>query len=127
MPESLGFDTEHHVIIFVNLLMFFVDQGKLEYQVKYPLTRENEREGVLNKDTMTDVIDASIERGRIVKIVPEGDEAAPPPHECYGGSKNKSKICIIGAFTRLTTIEEWILGIIPRRKCYLRSKQSPIW
>jgi hypothetical protein len=82
-PEGLGFDTEYHVIIFVNLLMFFVDQGKLEYQVKYPLTRENEREGVLNKDTMTDVIDASIERGRIVKIVPEGDEAAPPLHKCY--------------------------------------------
>ena len=103
-----------HVIIFVNLLTFF-DQGELEYQVEYPLTGGNEREGVLNEDTMKDAIDALIERGHIVEIVPEGDEAAPPPHECYGGSKNKSKICIIGAFTRLTTIEEWILGIIPRR------------
>ncbi len=82
MPNGLGFNTEHHVIISVNLLTFF-DQGELEYQVEYPLTRGNEREGVLNKDTMKDVIDASIERGHIVEIVPEGDEAAPPPHECY--------------------------------------------
>ncbi len=80
MPKGLGFDTEHHVIIFVNLLTFF-DQGELEYQVKYPLTGGNKREGVLNKDTMKDVIDASIERGHIVDIVPEGDEAAPPPHK----------------------------------------------
>ncbi len=81
-PESLGFDMEHHVIMFVNPLTFF-DQGKLEYQVEYPLTRGNGSEGVLGKDTMTDVIAASIERGHIVKIVPEGDEAAPPPHEHY--------------------------------------------
>ena len=46
MPKGLGFDTEHHVIIFLNLLMFF-DQGELEYQVKYPLTGGNEREGGL--------------------------------------------------------------------------------
>jgi hypothetical protein len=80
--KGLEFDTEHHVIISINLLMFF-DQGKLEYQVKYPLTGGNEKEGVLNKDTMKDASDALIERGHIVEIVPEGDEAAPPPHECY--------------------------------------------
>ncbi len=40
----------------------------------------NEGEGVLNKETMKDVIDALIEKGHIVKIVPEGDKAAPPPH-----------------------------------------------
>jgi hypothetical protein len=57
MPEGLGFDTEHNVIIFVNLLTFF-DQDNLEYQAKYPLTGGNEREGVLNKDDMRDVIDA---------------------------------------------------------------------
>jgi hypothetical protein len=39
-------------------------------------------------------------------------------------SKIKSKIVTIGAFTQLTTIEEWILGIIPRQKCCLRSRQS---
>ncbi len=31
-PRGLGFDTEHHVIIFLNLLMFF-DKDELEYQV----------------------------------------------------------------------------------------------
>jgi hypothetical protein len=82
MPKGLRFDTEHHVIIFVNLLMFF-DQGELEYQVEYPLTIGNKNEGVLYKDTMRDTIDASIERGHFVKIVPERDEAAPPPHERY--------------------------------------------
>jgi hypothetical protein len=81
-PKSLGFDTEHHVIIFVNLLTFF-DQGELEYQVEYPLTGGNKSEGVLDEDTLTDVIDALIGRGHIVKIVPEGDEAAPPLHKCY--------------------------------------------
>jgi hypothetical protein len=101
--KVLRFDTEHHVVVFFNLLTFF-DQGELEYQVEYPLTRGNKREGVLNADTMKDAIDASVERGYIVEIVLEGDD------------KIKSKIFIIGAFTRLTTIEEWILGIIPRRK-----------
>jgi hypothetical protein len=80
MPQGLGSDTEHRVIIFVNLMMFF-DQGELEYQAKYPLTGENEREGVLSKDTMKDAIDASIERGHIVKIVLKGNEAAPPLHK----------------------------------------------
>jgi hypothetical protein len=32
---------------------------------------------------MKDVIDASIERGHIDEIVPEGDKAAPLPHKCY--------------------------------------------
>jgi hypothetical protein len=82
MPEDLRFDTEHHVIIFINPLAFF-DQDKMEYQVKYPLTGGNKREGMLNKDTMRNAIDALIERGHIVKIVPEGDEAAPLPHKCY--------------------------------------------
>jgi hypothetical protein len=82
MPKGLGFDMEHNVIIFVNLMTFF-DQDELEYQVKYPLTRGNEREGVLDEDTMRDAIDALIERGHIVEIVPEGDEAAPSPHKRY--------------------------------------------
>jgi hypothetical protein len=78
MPKGLGFDKEHHVIIFVNLLTFF-DHGKLARTD----TRGNKREGVLNEDTVKDVIDALIERGHIVEIVPEGDETAPPPHKCY--------------------------------------------
>jgi hypothetical protein len=82
MPKGLGFDTGHHVIIFINLMMFF-DQEELEYQVEYPLTRGNEKEGLLDKDTMRDAIDALRERGHVVVIVPEGDEATPPPHECY--------------------------------------------
>ncbi len=57
--KGLGFDTGHHVIIFVNLLTFF-DQDKLEYQVEYLLTKGNEREGVLDEDNMRNVIDASI-------------------------------------------------------------------
>ena len=72
----------HHVIILVDLLMLF-DQDELEYQVEYPLTRGRKREGVLEEDTVRDAIDASIERGHVVKIVPEGDEATSPPHECY--------------------------------------------
>jgi hypothetical protein len=32
---------------------------------------------------MRDAIDALIERGHVVEIVAEGDEATPPPHECY--------------------------------------------
>ncbi len=82
MPEGLGFDMGHHVIIFVNLLTF-VDQDELEYQVKYPLTGRNKRGGVLDEDTMRDAIDASKERGHVVKIVPKGDEATPPLHKCY--------------------------------------------
>jgi hypothetical protein len=78
MLKGPGFNTGHHAIIFVNLLTFF-DQDKLEYQVKYLLTGGNKREGVLEEDTMKDAIDASIEKGRVVKIVPEGDEAIPPP------------------------------------------------
>jgi hypothetical protein len=62
--------------------MFF-DQDELEYQVEYPLTGGNKREGVLDEDTMRNAIDASIERGHVVEIVPEGDDASPPPHECY--------------------------------------------
>ncbi len=38
---------------------------------------------MLDEDTMRNAIDASIERGHVVKIVPEGDEATPPPHKCY--------------------------------------------
>jgi hypothetical protein len=81
-PKGLGFNTGHHVIIFVNILSFF-DQDELEYQVEYLPTGGNAREGVLDKDTMRDAIDALIERGHVVDIVPEGDEAALPPHECY--------------------------------------------
>ncbi len=117
-PEGLRFDTEHHVIIFVNLLTFF-DQDKLEYQVEYPLIGRNKREGMLNKDTMKDVIDASIERGHVVEIVPEGDEAAPPPHKCYHVQQDQERNFFIGAFSLLTTIEEWILGINLRWKCCL--------
>jgi hypothetical protein len=79
MPKGLGFDTGHHVNIFVNPLTFFY-QDKLEYQVEYPLTGRNEREGVLDDDNMRDAIDVSIQRGHVIKIVPEGDEATPP---CY--------------------------------------------
>ncbi len=52
--------TRGTVIIFVNLLTF-IDQNKSEYQVKYPLTGEKEREGVLDNHTMKDAIDATIE------------------------------------------------------------------
>jgi hypothetical protein len=83
MPKGLGFDTGHHVIIFVNLLMFF-DQDKLEYQVEYSFTGGNKRLGVLDEDTMRDAIDASIERGHVIKIVPErDDDTPPPPHKYY--------------------------------------------
>ncbi len=82
MPAGLGFGTSYYVIIFINLLMF-INQNELEYQVEYPLTGGNKREGVLDKHTMRDAIDASIERGHVVKIVPEGDEVSPAPHECY--------------------------------------------
>jgi hypothetical protein len=82
MPGGLGFDTGHHVIIFVNLLTFF-DQDELEYQVEYPLTGGNKWERVLDKDTMRDGIEASIERGHVVEIVPKGDEGTLPPHERY--------------------------------------------
>jgi hypothetical protein len=61
----------------------FFDQDKLEYQVKYPLTGGNKREGVLDNDTMGGVINALIERGQVLEIVPEGDEATLPPHKCY--------------------------------------------
>jgi hypothetical protein len=82
MPKGLGFDTGYHVIIFVNLLTFF-DQDELQYLDEYPLTRRNEKEGVLDKHTMRVAIDALIERGHIVEIGPEGDEVLPPPHEHY--------------------------------------------
>jgi hypothetical protein len=52
--------------------MFF-DQDELEYQVECPLIGGNKRDGVLDKDTMRDAIDAWIEMGHVVKIVPEGD------------------------------------------------------
>jgi hypothetical protein len=55
----------------------------LEYQDEYPLTGKNEREGVLDKHTMRDAIDALIERGHVVEIVPEVDEVLPPLHEHY--------------------------------------------
>jgi hypothetical protein len=77
MPKGLSFDTGHHVIIFVNLLTF-IDQIELEYQVKYPLTKGNKREGVLDKQTMREAIDALIERGHVINIVPEGDKVTPP-------------------------------------------------
>ncbi len=88
MPKGLGFDTEHHVIIFTNLLTFF-DQDKLEYQVEYPLTSGNKMGGVLDIDIMRDAIDALVEGGHIIKIVPEGDEAAPPPHGGYCMQQNQ--------------------------------------
>ncbi len=55
----------------------------MEYQVKYPLTGGNEREGVLDKHTMRDAIDALEERGHVAEIIPEGDEVSPPPHKRY--------------------------------------------
>jgi hypothetical protein len=82
MPKGLGFDTGHHVITFVNLLTF-IDQNKLEYQVEYPLTGGNKREGVLDEHTMIDAIDALIERGHVVKIIPEGGEVTLSLHKSY--------------------------------------------
>jgi hypothetical protein len=70
----------YHVIIFANLLTF-INQDKLEYQVEYPLTGGNEREGVLNEHTMRGAIDALIERGHVVKIACEGDKVLPPLHK----------------------------------------------
>jgi hypothetical protein len=81
-PESLGFDTGYHAIIFINLLMF-INQDMLEYWVKYLLTGGNEREGVMDEHTMRDAINASIERGHVIEIVPEGYEILPTPHEHY--------------------------------------------
>jgi hypothetical protein len=51
----------------------FFDQDELEYQVVCPLTRGNKRERVINEDTVKDVIGASIERGHVIEIAPEGD------------------------------------------------------
>ncbi len=82
MPKGLGFDTGCYVIIFINRLTFF-DQDELEYQDEHPLMGRNEREWVLDEHTMRDVIDALIERGHVVEIVPEGDEVPPPWHEHY--------------------------------------------
>jgi hypothetical protein len=82
MPAALGFDMSYHVIIFVNLFLF-INQNKLEYQVEYPLTGGNKREGVLDEHAMSDAIDASIERGHVIEVVPEGDEISLPPHKCY--------------------------------------------
>jgi hypothetical protein len=104
MLKGLGFEPGPHVIIFINLLTF-IDQNKLEYQVKYPLTGGNKREGVLDEHTMRDAIDALIERGHVVKIVPEGDEATPPLHECYRMQEGQEQDLIIGAFTQLITIQ----------------------
>ncbi len=81
-PKGMGFDTSFYVIVFINLLMF-IDEDELEYQDNYPLTGGNKREGVLDEHTMRDAIDASIEWGHVIKIVPEGDEVLPPPHEHY--------------------------------------------
>jgi hypothetical protein len=61
----------------------FINQNKLEYKVEYPLTKGNEREGVLDKHTMRDAIDALIERGHVLEIVPEEDEFSPSPHKRY--------------------------------------------
>jgi hypothetical protein len=46
----------------------FINQNELEYQVKYPLTRRNKREGVLNKHTMRDAIYALIERAMSLRL-----------------------------------------------------------
>jgi hypothetical protein len=81
-PKDLGFDASFHVIIFVNLLMF-IDHEDLEYQDNYPLTRGNDREGVIDEHTMTNAIDASIQRGHVAEIVPEGDDVSPPPLKPY--------------------------------------------
>ncbi len=78
----MGFDASFHVIMFVNLLMF-IDQEDLEYQDDYPLSRGNDREGVLDEHTIANAIDASIQRGHVVEVVSEGDEVSPPPLKCY--------------------------------------------
>jgi hypothetical protein len=79
-PEGMGFDTGYHVIIFINLLMF-IDHDNLEYQDDYPLTIGHERKGALDKHTMRDAIDASIQRGHTAEIFPKGDEVLPSPHK----------------------------------------------
>ncbi len=79
-PDSMGFDTGCHAIIFVNLLMFF-DHDDLEYQSNYPLTGGNKRDGVLDVRNMRDAINASIQRGHVIEVVPEGDELLLPPHK----------------------------------------------
>jgi hypothetical protein len=77
----------------------------LEYQVKYPLTWGNEREGVLDEHNMRDAIDALIEKGHVVKIVSEGDKITPHRTNATVCKKGKSVIFISGAFTQLTTIQ----------------------
>jgi hypothetical protein len=89
-PAGLGFDIDYQVIIFINLSTF-INQDELEYQVEYPLTGGNKIEGVLDEHTMRDAIDASIERGHVVKIVHEGDEVPPPPLECYHVQKGQER------------------------------------
>ncbi len=82
-PKCLGFVRDgHHEIISVNLLMFF-DLDDLEHQNDYPLTIGNQREGVLNVQTMRDAINASIQAGHVAEVVPQGDGLLPPPHKRY--------------------------------------------
>ncbi len=77
-PKGLRFGPGYHVITFVNLFMFF-DLNNSVYQSDYPLTIVNESKGVLNVPTMRDAINASIQRGHVVEVVPEGDELLPSP------------------------------------------------
>jgi hypothetical protein len=55
----------------------------LENQDDCPLTGGKKREGVLDKHTMRDAIDALIKRGHVIKIVPEEDEVFLLPHKRY--------------------------------------------
>ncbi len=79
-PNGMEFDTGYHVIIFANLLIF-INHNDLKYQDDYPLTAGHKQERLLNKCTMRDAIDASIQRGHVVKIVPKGMEVLPPLHK----------------------------------------------
>ncbi len=81
-PKGLGFGPGYLVITFVNLFMFF-DLDDLVYQSNYPLTIVNESKGVLNVPTMRDSINASIQRGYVVEVVPKGDELLPSPRKLY--------------------------------------------
>jgi hypothetical protein len=67
---------------FVNILTFSIIND-LVYQSQYPLTIVNDSKGVLDVPTMRDEINASIQRGHVVEVVPKGDELLPPPHEHY--------------------------------------------
>jgi hypothetical protein len=98
-PKSMGFDTDYHVIIFVNLLMSFY-HNDLEYQSNYLLTGGNDRGGVLDVHTMRDGINALIQRGHVIEVLPKEDELLPSPHKQYRvQEKHKTQFCQWSLYT----------------------------